>query len=178
MQAMSKYMEQSLRRQLKFELSNIKSHQPSSEQDAIFQENLERFSSQCSSRDSLVQPFWYIAAMLLISIGFAVHIGKNYINFNSIDTKHGMTIAELIAASNQVESEIASIESTHDNSSQYIEVLKIREDLGELDNKINELYQSGVTRSKDDIQALWHKRLEMARHLKGLYTNQYEMARI
>ncbi|GAA0211325.1 hypothetical protein GCM10009123_18110 [Kangiella japonica] len=180
---MSEHTEQQLRSTLKSELSSSNIYQPSSEQDAIFQENLARLSNNGSTKTSRVKHPWYIAVMLLIVIGFAAIIGQNYIGTSQvsnsdISSNNEMSIPELIAASNHLEIEIANIESNHNNPLHHIEILKVREDIVELDKAINQLYQSGLTSPNDDIQALWHKRLELARYLKGLYTNQYVMARI
>lgn len=183
MLVMSKQSEKELRSKLKTELLNSAACQPSYEQDAVFQKNLGQFSTNSSANKSLSKLSWYIAAIFLITIGFAVVITQSFngiMNVGSaqLTSNHSMSISELIEASNRLEAEIANIKSNHNNPLSNIEILKVREDIGELDDAINKLYQSGQVSSKDDIQTLWNKKLEMTKHLKGLYTNQYVMARI
>ncbi|MBV35392.1 MAG: hypothetical protein CMP47_08025 [Rickettsiales bacterium] len=180
---MNKQTENELRSKLKTELLNSTVCQPSPEQDAVFQTNLEQFIAKEPARKRFSKPTWHIAAVFLITIGFAAVITQNYFGIGSVgsddlSSNPSMSISELITASNELEAEIAKIQTSHNNTLPYIEILKIREDIGELDDAINKFYQSGQVSSKNDIQALWNKRLEMTKHLKGLYTNQYVMARI
>ena len=171
---MNSISEQELRDRLGSELHQAQEYQPHSRQDAVFQENLDAQLSKQKVDSVRVKHPWFVAAMVVIAVGVVAVFGRGYF----ADNQATPTIAELIQASNQIESELATYDKNQLDSLQYVEALKIRDDIGQLDNTLNDLYQSGSGVANEQIQNLWQRRLSMARQLKSIYTNQYTVARI
>ena len=171
---MNSISEQELRDRLGSELHQAQEYQPHSRQDAVFQENLDAQLSKQKVDSVRVKHPWFVAAMVVIAVGVVAVFGRGYFSYNQATP----TIAELIQASNQIESELATYDKNQLDSLQYVEALKIRDDIGELDSTLNNLYQIKPDVSDERIQMIWQQRLEMARHLKAIYTNEYVVARI
>lgn len=170
---MSRPKEQELRERLRLELLKSRQFQPNSKQDAAFQELLD--SELKVSKDTpRTKHLWFAAAMAVLALGFIAVVGRGLLPQNKAE----LSVVELIDASNQIESELSSLDKSQLNSMQYIEVLKIRDDIGELDSALNSLYQRESASVNKQIQQLWEKRLQMARQLKAIYNNEYMVARI
>lgn len=171
---MSNHREQDLLNQLQSELQQAEEYRPGSEQDAIFQENLERQQLETKTYSSVKHP-WFAAAMAILVIGIVAVVGQNYLDQSRVST---VPMEQLIHASNEIESELSGFDVNQLETSQYIAVIKLRDEISQLDSRLNELYQQNGHASEQRLQELWQRRLEMARNLKALYTNHYVVARI
>ena len=170
---MNSNKEAELRKRLGAELTQACQFEPNSEQDAIFNKALaETLEKQTDKvRTSYI---WQIAAvMILVLSGFLIMS-----QHNSVKIPPSEFLVELIDASNKIEKELAHYDREKLDSLQYVEALNIRQEMAELDNALNVLYQSNANKPSEEIQALWQERLKMARQLKAIYENQYTMARI
>lgn len=172
---MSKQSETELRNKLRSEILKYDEFRPSVEQDDIFQENLNDFSEQTPASGVQVSRYsLFVAAMLVLafSFSFIVEQGEDKPNIEIIP------VAKLIDASNQIEKDLSNFNTNELSSIQYIEALKIRDYIGELDSDLNALYQRKAIATDEKIHELWQQRLQMTRQLKAIYTQQYSVARI
>lgn len=172
---MNKHDEQKLRLILKEELTKNSSYEPAVSQDAIFQESLEQHLSEKPSTMTSNRFYWSVAASIIFLIGIVATFSTNYSEDSSV---YQRGLPELIAASNQIEQQLASFEADSLPSAQYVEVFKLRGEISYLDNTLNELYSLGQQVSEKELEILWQRRLKATQDLKALYTNKYRIVRI
>lgn len=172
---MSKNNEDELRLTLKDELEKASNFEPAANQDAIFQESLEQHLSEKLSIKKSRGFYWSVAASILFLTGITVMVINNYSNDSS--GYHG-SLPELITASNLIERELSRFEAENLDSEQYVEVFKLRDEISQLDNTLNELYSLNQQVPEEKLESLWARRLKATKNLKAVYTSQYRIVRI
>jgi len=172
---MSKHNEKELLLILEKEFNKSSSLAPPVNQDAIFQESLEQHLSNQSSGKSKKGFYWSVAASVLFVVGIYVTLNNGDFNHSSVYQKG---LPELITASNQIERELSGFEAENLDSEQYVEVFKLRDEISQLDNTLNELYSLDQHISEEELESLWLRRLKATQSLKDVYTSQYRIVRI
>ncbi|WP_223670826.1 hypothetical protein [Kangiella shandongensis] len=170
---MSKETERELLQRLKSEFGNAAVKSPGIEQDAVFQAQLEQHGSEANEKEG--QHHWFAAAVAVLVIGLTTVIGYQYIGTS--DGKDS-SLNQLIAQANAIEQQLSEFEMNRLSSAQYVEALKLRDEIGMLDESLNQLYSAGPGVSKAQLHQVWEEKLEITKSLRAMYTNQYRVARI
>lgn len=170
---MSNETERELLQRLKSEFDNASVRSPGIEQDAIFQTHLEQHCSEPKEKED--KRHWFTAAVAVLVIGLTAVIGYQYIGTS--DTKNG-SLNQLIAEANAIEQELSEFEMGRLSSAQYVQALKLRDEISMLDISLNQIYSAGSGVSKAQLHQVWEEKLKITKNLKAIYTNQYRVARI
>ncbi|AOE49978.1 hypothetical protein [Kangiella sediminilitoris] len=160
---------------LKQEFDKVPAKSVDLSQDATFQAQLEEHFSEREAGKPRTVKQWFAAAVVLIVIGFSIIIG--YPTTSTTDNID-RTIKKFMVEANAIEQEIAGFETNQLSSTQYIEALKLRDEIGLIDESIQQIYSAGPGVSIAQLEQVWEEKLRVTKNLKALYINQYKVARI
>ena len=130
-----------IRKKLRDSADCLEKRVPNAEQDRIFLENLEEFSKSNERKSSPIISRWLVAASVVLSVGLTVV----YIESPFQEKAEYHELSELIESSNQLEQQLSSYDENSLNARQYAEYIRLRLEIEQIDQQLNERFLSVVT---------------------------------
>ncbi|RDX35662.1 hypothetical protein DZA50_06890 [Kangiella sp. HD9-110m-PIT-SAG07] len=172
---MKQHNDQAIRAKLSRSADALEQKHPSSKQDLIFQDNLEKLPSTQGKIEQRKMLKWVVAAGIILSVGLTTVYVGNPLQKEASPEKG---LPQLIASSNQLEKQIAIYDELTLNANQYAEYIGLRLELEQIDQQLNYYYSSAEGELNSEVNRLWERRVDVAKSLKSIYQNDTLVARI
>lgn len=163
-----------IRHHLKISAENLELKEPSVEQDRIFQKNLESLTDSHKRGVFEKRPRWFVAASFALTIGLATIFLSN--SFHNERVSDDTSI--LMASSKKLEQQLSGLDMDKLNPKQYAEYVRLRLEIEQIDQQLNQYYLSDKEHSQLDITYLWKRRVSAAKSLKSIQRADSLVARI
>lgn len=172
---MNEHDDSLIRSKISVSAENLEVKQPSTEQDRIFQRNLDKFCDDTRNPVGKNLSRWLVAATVVLSVGLvSVFIGSP-IN-ESVTGKQ--ELSELIASSNQLEKQLAMYDEYSLDAKQFAAYIRLRLEIEQIDQQLNQYYLSNNANFKSEVNLLWKQRVKAVKNLKSIYESETLVARI
>ncbi len=154
---------------------NLEVKQPSTDQDRIFQRNLDDYCEDTRNPVGKKLSRWLVAATVVLSVGLvSVFIGSS----TNQPVAGKQELSQLIASSNQLEKQLAVYDEYSLDAKKFAEYMRLRSEIELIDQQLNQHYLGDTTSLNLEINLLWRKRVNAAKNLKSIYESEQLLARI
>lgn len=172
---MNEHDDSLIREKISVSAKSLEVKQPSTDQDRIFQRNLDDYCEEARGPLGIKLSRWLIAATVVLSIGIVSIFNGYSINESATGKQE---LSELIASSNKLEKQLAMYDEYSLDAKQFAAFIRLRLEVELIDEKLNQYYISNNGNFNSEVNSLWRQRVNAVKSLKSICESETLVARI